>query len=333
MPWFENRSDKTALAFQAGLTSLATRLAMRLAARNDERSLELARMANNITGGLNAAGVAANQKALDVLHGGFKNKVEPDYYKAGDTAKLPDDLIQAGLTAEILGPPIDSKLIAQMNQKSQQYLAGDTGTEDETAKLFSKAFECDEKAYQGEALKFFDADEIKALIDGAQPDVLAARAAAADKTLNNQSLVVLFGFADKYLLFAGDAQWGNWENFLYGGAYGTSGHTELTPKAKAILNKIDFYKVGHHGSTNATPKDAVAAMRLGCAGMCSTQIDTYNGVPREPLLDALRARMNGQLARSDQVRASTEVPANDKAGPLPSLFKEPTRMLFIDYEL
>jgi len=333
MPWFENRSDKTALAFQAGLTSLATRLAMRLAARNDERSLELARMANNITGGLNAAGVAANQKALDVLHGGFKNKVEPDYYKAGDTAKLPDDLIQAGLTAEILGPPIDSKLIAQMNQKSQQYLAGDTGTEDETAKLFSKAFECDEKAYQRGAGKFFDADEIKALIDGAQPDVLAARAAAADKTLNNQSLVVLFGFADKYLLFAGDAQWGNWENFLYGGAYGTSGHTELTPKAKAILNKIDFYKVGHHGSTNATPKDAVAAMRLGCAGMCSTQIDTYNGVPREPLLDALRARMNGQLARSDQVRASTEVPANDKAGPLPSLFKEPTRMLFIDYEL
>jgi beta-lactamase superfamily II metal-dependent hydrolase len=333
MPWFENRSDKTALAFQAGLTSLATRLKMQLAMRNDERSLELAKMADNITGGLNAAGVAANQKALDVLHGGFKNKVEPDYYKAGDTAKLPDDLIQAGLTAEILGPPIDPKLIAQMNRKSQQYLAGDTDTEDETAKLFSKAFECDEKAYQVATLKFFDADEIKALIDEAQPDVLAARAAAADKTLNNQSLVVLFGFAGKYLLFAGDAQWGNWENFLYEGAYGTSGHTELTPKAKAILNKIDFYKVGHHGSTNATPKDAVAAMRLGCAGMCSTQIDTYNGVPREPLLDALRARMNGQLARSDQVRASTEVPANDKAGPLPSLFKEPTRMLFIDYEL
>jgi len=39
------------------------------------------------------------------------------------------------------------------------------------------------------------------------------------------------------------------------------------------------------------------------------------------------------LARSDQVRASTEVPANDKAGLLPSLFKEPTKMLFIDYEL
>jgi beta-lactamase superfamily II metal-dependent hydrolase len=333
MPWFESRSNKTALSFQASLTSLATRLAMRLAERNDERSLELARMVDNMTGGFNAAGVAVNQKALDVLHGGFKNKVKPDYYKAGDTANLPDDLIQAGLTAEILGPPVDPKMIAQMNRKSQQYLAGDTDTEDETARLFSKAFECSEKDYQGGALNSFDAHEIKVLIDRAQPDVLAARAAAADKTLNNQSLVVLFGFAGKLLLFAGDAQWGNWENFLYGGAYGSSGHTELTPKAKAILNKIDFYKVGHHGSTNATPKDAVAAMRLGCAGMCSTQIDTYSGVPREPLLDALRVRMKGQLARSDQVRASTEVPANDKAGLLPSLFKEPTKMLFIDYEL
>src|SRR3954447_25275065 len=152
-------------------------------------------------------------------------------------------------------------------------------------------------AYPDDAFKFHAADQIKNMIDGSQPDVLAAQAAAADNTLNNQSLVVLFSFAGRNLLFAGDAQWGNWANFLYGGAYGTPGHTELTEKAKAILGKIDFYKVGHHGSANATPKDVVAAMRMGCVGMCSTQIHAYNEVPREPLLDALRARMNGQLAR------------------------------------
>jgi hypothetical protein len=289
-------------------------------------------MADNITGELNAAGISANQKALDVLHNGFKNSPVHDYYKAGDPAKLPDDLIEAGLTADILGPPIDLTLIGQMSKKSQQYLADDVGTGD-AIKLFSQAFECDEKPYEKAPFEFYRAAEIKALIDGAQPDVLAAQAAAADKTLNNQSLVVLFGFAGKNLLFAGDAQWGNWENFLYGGAYGTPGHTEMTSKARAILNKIDFYKVGHHGSANATPKDAVAAMRLGCVGMCSTQIGAYNEVPREPLLDALRARMNGQLARSDQVAASADNPANNKAGPLPSFFKQPTRQLFIDYEL
>jgi hypothetical protein len=142
---------------------------------------------------------------------------------------------------------------------------------------------------------------------------------------------VLFSFKGKTLLFAGDAQWGNWENFLYGGRYGTPGHMEVTQQAKAILGKIDFYKVGHHGSRNATPKDAVAAMRLGCVGMCSTQIHAYNEVPREPLLQALATRMNGQLARSDQV-AVDETPANAEAGPLPQKFTDPTGKLFIDYE-
>jgi hypothetical protein len=182
------------------------------------------------------------------------------------------------------------------------------------------------------AFKFYTADQIARLVDDAQPDVLAAKAKAADNTLNNQSLVILFTFGGKNLLFAGDAQWGNWENFLYGGRYGTPGHTEITEKAKAILGKIDFYKVGHHGSANATPKDAVAAMRHGCVGMCSTQIDAYNEVPREPLLQALSAKMDGQLARSDQVSASKDSPANPDAGPLPSLFKRPSGMLFIDYE-
>jgi hypothetical protein len=46
------------------------------------------------------------------------------------------------------------------------------------------------------------------------------------------------------------------------------------------------------------------AMRTGCVGMCSTQEHAYNEVPRSPLLDALRSRMNDQLARSDQVAIS-----------------------------
>jgi beta-lactamase superfamily II metal-dependent hydrolase len=327
MPWFGDPGNKTAHAFQASLTSLASHPSARFAAQGDPESEVLASMAANITGGLNAAGISANQKALDVLHGGFKNTPAHDYYKAGDPAKLPDDLVAAGVTAEILGPPVDLSLIGQMTNKSQQYLAAalETGG---AIKLFSHAFQCDEKAYQD-----FDATQIKNLIDGSQPSTLAAQAAAADKTLNNQSLVILFSVAGKNLLFAGDAQWGNWENFLYGGAYGTPGHTGLTAKAKAVLNNVDFYKVGHHGSANATPKDAAAAMRLGCVGMCSTQIGAYNQVPREPLLDTLRGRMNGQLARSDQVAASTDEPANTKAGALPSLFKQPTRMLFIDYEV
>jgi beta-lactamase superfamily II metal-dependent hydrolase len=333
MPWFENPSDKAAAAFQANLTAIASRLAARLNARGHSDTPEFA-MLGNITGALDAvAGISSNQKALDVLHNGFKNKVDPTYYQAGDAPKLPPDLVDAGLAAQILGPPIDSSLIAQMTNKAQQYLAEMDVEEDVKIDPFSDACRTSAAGYPDVAFKFYRPDEIQRLVDAAQPQALAARAAAADKTLNNQSLVVLFSIAGKNLLFAGDAQWGNWEHFLYGGAFGTPGHTQMTDKAQSILSNIDFYKVGHHGSANATPKDAVQAMRLGCCAMCSTQIDAYNEVPREPLLTALRQRMNGQVARSDQVAATQKLGPNANAGPLPSLFKAPTGQLFIDFEL
>src|SRR5207253_8351929 len=147
----------------------------------------------------------------------------------------------------------------------------------------------------------------------------------ADDTLNNQSLVVLFTFRGKKLLFVGDAQWGNWENFLYGGTAGTPGHTEMLADAKDVLSSIDFYKVGHHGSTNATPIHAVESMREGLVAMCSTEPGCYgkedkgSEVPRGALLEALERKTHGQLACSDQVSAGSrqtsnaDRPALDKA--------------------
>ena len=62
------------------------------------------------------------------------------------------------------------------------------------------------------------AAQMEALLQGMQPDVLAATADKLDGTLNNQSLVVLFTCQGKKLLFVGDAQWGNWAYWLYGKA-------------------------------------------------------------------------------------------------------------------
>jgi hypothetical protein len=162
-----------------------------------------------------------------------------------------------------------------------------------------------------------------------------AIAAQADNTINNQSVVVLFTFNGKKLLFAGDAQWGNWQNFLFGGALGAPGHTKLTPEAIAILKSIDFYKVGHHGSTNATPIDALEAMRDGIVAMCSTAIGAYgkvsnnSEVPRVPLMEALNKKTGGKLARSDQVAVSGAPAIGD---PLNPVFSTPGT-LFIDYQL
>ncbi len=338
MSWFENPDDNEASRFQANLTAVAMQLTAALAARGDSDSQELKRMAENITGpslGLGAG--SSNAVALSVLHGSFNGKQPPiDYYKAGDPAKLPQDLIDAGLTAQILGPPIDPVLVSQMNGKNEQYLAGKGQSDSTLVKPPFPAFKTEAEHYPQAAFERYSSAEIEKLVNEAQPDLQAAKARQADNTLNNQSLVTLFTFGSKTLLFVGDAQWGNWENFLFNGKVGADGHTTLTDKSQKILGSLDFYKVGHHGSANATPIDAVNALRQGCVAMCSTQPGCYGSVsnasevPRGPLLEELNKKTNNQLARSDEISAHGE-PPTPGVGQVPPVFQAPTGQLFIDY--
>jgi hypothetical protein len=67
-----------------------------------------------------------------------------------------------------------------------------------------------------------------------------------DDQMNNTSLILLFEVRGKKLLFPGDAQIENWSYAL-----------EDAPdaaKTRRLLAAVDVYKVGHHGSLNATPK-------------------------------------------------------------------------------
>ena len=172
------------------------------------------------------------------------------------------------------------------------------------------------------------ADALEKAIAAAQPAMLLTAAKQLDAFLNNQSLVVLFMFNGRKLLFAGDAQAGNWESWLFDTATPskTGQGLPLSAQGAAILRNLQFYKVGHHGSTNATPIAAVEAMGEGITALCSTQSDTFGSVanqsevPRGPLLDAL-ARKNCALVRSDQIAAKVgEIdvpPAPDAPGNLP----------------
>ena len=352
MSWFEDPTNKAAVSFQNTLTAVASNLQSTLAARlnasgGDEQYLE---MAGNATGGLAAVGgITRNQAALNVLTSGFANGAPISYYTSGDTPTLPASLARAGLTAAILGPPHDLDLVRQLDDKGNQYLAayGDTSGE---PKQFNNVYLATSAAYPSQAFELFSPDEIAHNVEHTPPDVMAAKAAQVDKTLNNQSLVILFTFRGKTLLFAGDAQWGNWQNFLFGGAITPGGNESLTDKAKSILGSIDFYKVGHHGSTNATPIDALTAMREDCIAMCSTQPGWYgtignsSEVPRGPLIAALETKTDEQLARSDQidVEGAHTATMEKKAallpapGPLPSIFEsgpDGASLLYIDIEL
>lgn len=67
-----------------------------------------------------------------------------------------------------------------------------------------------------------------------------------DQQMNNTSLILLFEFNGRKLLFPGDAQLENWSYALQ--------EAKNAGKVQALLAEVDFYKVGHHGSLNATPR-------------------------------------------------------------------------------
>jgi hypothetical protein len=130
---------------------------------------------------------------------------------------------------------------------------------------------------------------------------------------NNTSLVILFRYRGKALLFPGDAQWGNWQSWIG------------TDAARQLLGELDFFKIAHHGSENATPVDVVHALRnAGLAAMVSTQVLPFPTIPRMPLIEELQKHCVGHLAvRSDWIQvegapklASPKLPKGFKAGEL-----------------
>jgi hypothetical protein len=131
-------------------------------------------------------------------------------------------------------------------------------------------------------------DELHQLAE-APADSLAL---ALDSARNNTSLVILFRFRGKSLLFPGDAQWGNWQSWIG------------LESARQLLNEIDFFKIAHHGSENATPVDVVNALKeSGLAAMVSTQVKPFPTIPRIPLLKELGKHCEGHLAvRSDWIK-------------------------------
>ncbi|MBR1230840.1 hypothetical protein [Bradyrhizobium sp. AUGA SZCCT0182] len=92
-----------------------------------------------------------------------------------------------------------------------------------------------------------------------------ALALAMNNATNNASLVLAFELSKngKVLLFVGDAQAGNWRSWT-DGEFDDGGKTVT---ATDLLERTVLYKVGHHGSHNATLKGKVGSGRANLAVM------------------------------------------------------------------
>jgi len=115
-----------------------------------------------------------------------------------------------------------------------------------------------------------------------------------DDQMNNTSLILLFKYRKKTLLFPGDAQIENWNHCLHDADDGA-----INRKLSA---QTDLYKVGHHGSRNATPKTlwSLFAKKGDSDGPLQSMMSTRAGkhgdpkgnteVPRKTLVEELDAR-------------------------------------------
>lgn len=130
-----------------------------------------------------------------------------------------------------------------------------------------------------------------------------------DTHTNNTCLVLAFEFIDtgEVFLFPGDAQVGNWLSWQQriwkvnspGGIAEVSG--------PSLLSRTVFYKVGHHGSHNATLRSQ------GLEQMTSEDLvafipvfkdqamkNRWTGMPFPPLIKRLQEKTGGRLLRSDE---------------------------------
>lgn len=356
MPVWETEYEENVQKLQAELTALAFDAGMHLALAADDTPgrAELLAMLENATGhdflaggafGIAGTGGGTNAASLLLLKEGMG--VKPTYYHKGQTAKLPKALVDAGLEAEILGPPPVDELafmkLKDLKKGVGQYLEASERRPGSDGRFlpFAERFIASPDDYPASAFREWvprgagarpapealqkAVKKLQKAVDDAQPEVLFTAVKALDGFLNNQSLVVLFTFRGKKLLFAGDAQAGNWEYWLYDSDTPVKAPTgELGAEGAQVLGHLDFYKVGHHGSTNATPIAAVEAMNKDFVSMCSTQegafgsVENQSEVPRIPLMEALGGK--SVVVRSDQIPVKLKGGSVD---PVPGSPEEP----------
>jgi hypothetical protein len=133
-----------------------------------------------------------------------------------------------------------------------------------------------------------------------------AFAELSGEVTNNTSIVLLIKWKGKRLLFVGDAEWDTkFKEGKSNGAWNVMWH-----ERKNELSAVDFLKIGHHGSVNATPwndaedgavtepstiLDAILPVPNGnptAQAVVSTKRANYKTIPRSALLVEIGRRVS-----------------------------------------
>jgi hypothetical protein len=277
LPWTEDPDDPEAVAILRRQSSLAqairTNLNLLSATGVDAERRELmAALAEN---------ALSNSDAMKTLHHGFAGKPTRRFLSRSTYVRRPRQL--PGVRVHVLGPSRSPEVIQDMNPPSgESYVrlaGGSPSGPSET--LFEEAAVTEDRVIAG-AVPGFQPDirQAKGQLRAMTSDGLILSAVALESAVNNTSLMLMFEIGDAYLLFPGDAQWGTWALTLE------------DQRTRRLLERTTFYKIGHHGSHNATPRQYVDGPfpADGWAVASVAKIPQWKYIPKAELLTALEEK-------------------------------------------
>lgn len=282
-PWTENPNDPEARKLFQDQMSLANSIVgseqylrsnARIGARAQDLIMDMA---------LNAL---SNQDSIKTLRTGFRSKPMRKWLFRRKRPRRPRPL--DGVTVHVLGPSRDPEVIRRLDPPhGKSYLAmigaPDPDDPDDVGGPFPHLSPMDWqdfKNYGEGAPRPLDAGQAIGVLRQISETDAVLTAAALDHALNNTSLMLMFEVGDHFLLFPGDSQWGTWQRAL---------HTDWSHD---LLARTTFYKVGHHGSHNATPREFVEEV-LTPGSWCVASVTPYprwKQVPKKELLSALEQK-------------------------------------------
>jgi len=292
LPWTEDPKDKKASAHKKTVNKAHKALR---AALSRATNPAIVQPISSVLDFLGATGddVAA---AMQVI-AGLDKKDGPQYLDPAQLHK-PCTLPHVKARLYVLGPPRDMSRLSHMDPSkgesypgsgaaktkgtaltsAQAFLLGahvGEGRElnDQEKELRNLCFPFDQKlrisSADAKKIGFFQAHyygsshEAWRRVDDAWLGTSEGLAAALDSYVNNTSLALAIELPEsgKVLVFAADAQMGNWRSWGdLSWEIDDDGNKPKTVKIQNLLERTVLYKVGHHGSENASLKEYVDLM-------------------------------------------------------------------------
>jgi beta-lactamase superfamily II metal-dependent hydrolase len=295
MPWTEDPEDAAAEAIRERQSGLA--VAIQGAAETfpeagiaeDDDDLELTRAfaLNSLT----------NEKAMSTLHFGFAGRARRRFLsRLQDPLERLQDL--PGVTVHVLGPSRDPEVIAKMQPPSKESflrLVASGDLEADRSLPFDLDWSIPHEDFRADLdfIHLQPGGQVIGMLRKLNRDGVVLTAALLEDAVNNTSLMLAFEVGKSLLLFPGDSQWGTWE-MLLGDA-----------RTKRLLGRTSFYKVGHHGSHNASPISYVQNLGadLRTAAISVKPVERWKHIPKPELVEALMERTGGHVIRMDQLPA------------------------------